>query len=58
MTSLLHKQNVRESFQGRELEEKFDLLVDVNEVILDNIVSTLRLFNHNDDSVKKKKISG
>lgn len=39
MTSLIQKQNIREKFQGRELEEKFDLLVDVNDVILESIVS-------------------
>lgn len=39
MTSLIQRQNIRERFQGRQLEEKFDLLEEVNEIIIENIVS-------------------
>lgn len=39
MTSLIQRQNVREKFQGRQLDEKFDLLEEVNEMISESIVS-------------------
>ena len=39
MTSLIQRHNIRERFQGRQLDEKFDLLEEANEVILENIVS-------------------
>lgn len=41
MTSLIQRLGIREKFQGRELDEKFDLLSAVNEVIFENIVSML-----------------
>lgn len=39
MTSIIQRQNFRERFQGRQLEEKFDLLEEVNEILIENIVS-------------------
>lgn len=37
MTSLIQQQNIREKFQGRQLEDKFDLLEEVNEMLIENI---------------------
>lgn len=37
MTSLVKSQGVRETFETKELEEKFDLLADVNDAILENV---------------------
>ncbi|XP_035211991.1 exosome component 10-like [Stegodyphus dumicola] len=41
MTCLIQSQGIREKFQGSELEEKFDLLTEVNNVILDNVSTNL-----------------
>ncbi|XP_054712256.1 exosome component 10-like [Uloborus diversus] len=41
MTAIVQNQGVREKFQERELEEKFDLLVDVNDIILENVSTNL-----------------
>ncbi|CAL1281683.1 unnamed protein product [Larinioides sclopetarius] len=37
MTSIIQSHGMREKFQDRELEEKFDLLVEANDTILENV---------------------
>ncbi|GFV54764.1 hypothetical protein TNCV_3010661, partial [Trichonephila clavipes] len=37
MTSIINSHGIRERFRGREPEEKFDLLIDANDVILENV---------------------
>jgi len=39
MSALVQNHGIREKFQGRELEEVFDLLIDSNDAILEKVVS-------------------
>lgn len=41
MTSIIQGHGIREKFQRRELEEKFDLLIDTNDTILENVSTYL-----------------
>ncbi|GFS76195.1 hypothetical protein NPIL_472231 [Nephila pilipes] len=41
MTSVIQSHGIRDKFQGRESDEKFDLLVEANDVILENVSTYL-----------------